>query len=74
MSNVMVRLQVGRVTDALLIDFDWSGVAGVDRYMYVPNPYLGPGRARPVAVRCGAIMQQEHDTQTMLASFGLEIL
>jgi len=70
----MVRLQEGRVANALLIDLDWSGVAGIDRYMYFPNPYLGPGKARPVAVKCGGVMQQEHDTQTLLASFGLETL
>jgi len=68
----MVRLQDGVVAGALLIDLDWSGVAGMDRYMYSPNPYLGPGKARPLAVKRGAIMQQEHDTQTLVASFGLE--
>lgn len=55
---------------ALFIDLDWSGAAGTEKYLCNPNRSLGPGRPRPLAVVKGAIMQQEHDIDTMQVSFG----
>jgi hypothetical protein len=65
----MVRRDAeGRLTDALFIDLDWCGAHGADRYVHEPNPRLGPGRYRPLAVERGAIMLQEHDKETLSAS------
>lgn len=69
-SNVMVRVQDGVVSEFRLIDMDWSGVQGVDRYLVPPNPVLGLGKPRPLAVVLGAIVQQQHDMDTMDASLG----
>lgn len=52
-----------------LIDMDWSGEAGVDRYLFNPNPMLGQNGLRPKAVKCGAIIEQQHDTDTWDASW-----
>jgi hypothetical protein len=54
-----------------LIDLDWSGVHGVDRYLIHPNPVLGIGKPRPLAVVWGAIMETQHDLDTMNASLDL---
>ena len=67
----MVRVQVGVVSELRLIDLDWSGVQGVDRYLVPPNPLLGPGKLRPLSVVLGAIVQQQHDIDTIDASLGL---
>jgi hypothetical protein len=64
----MVRRDAnGRLTDALFIDLDWCGVHGADRYVHEPNPRLGRGCYRPLAVERGAIMLQEHDKETLQA-------
>ena len=47
--NVMLRYdddEAAAPAEVRLIDMDWSGEAGVDRYLCRPNPMLGrPGFA-----------------------------
>ena len=73
-SNVMLRYDDGKTAapaEVRLIDMDWSGEAGVDRYLFRPNPMLGrPGIClRPCAVTCGVVMTQQHDLDTWDASW-----
>ena len=70
-SNIMVRHRQDQGgSDLLLIDLDWSGVDGLDRYLIKPNPYLAVGKPRPMAIALGAIMRTQHDIETMNASLG----
>ena len=67
-SNVMLRYnddEAAAPAEVRLIDMDWSGKAGVDRYLFRPNPMLG----RPWDVKCGAVMTQQHDLDTWDASW-----
>ena len=55
--------------DIRLIDMDWSGDAGADKYLFNPNPMLGRNEFRPEAVKCGVVMEQQHDVDTWHASW-----
>ena len=67
-SNIFIRHDP---PDVRVIDLDWSGVAGQDRYLVRPNPWLGLGVPRPEAVKFGAVMEQQHDVDTFAASFAI---
>ena len=72
--NVMLRYdddEAAAPAEVRLVDMDWSGEAGVDRYMFRPNRMLGrPGFCfRPWDVKCGAVITQQHDLDTWDASW-----
>ncbi len=66
LTNIYIR---NSPAEMRMIDLDWSGADGVDRYLFCPNPLLGPDRPRPDAVKCGAFMKQEHDIATFESSW-----
>ncbi len=66
LNNIFIQQHTAEIR---MIDLDWSGAAGVDRYLFCPNPLLGRGRPRPEAVKCGVLMQQEHDIATFESSW-----
>lgn len=71
--NVMLRYddssEGAEPAEVRLIDMDWSGEAGADRYLCRPNPMLGQSRSRPEAVKRGLIIEQQHDLDTWDASW-----
>ena len=72
-SNVMLRYnddsEAAAPIEICLIDMDWSGEAGTDKYLFNPNPMLGRNAFRPKAVKCGVVIEQQHDVDTWHASW-----
>ena len=67
--NVLVRKQSR--PEVRFVDFDWSGWHKASRYRYPPNPQITASLWRPKQVKAGAIMEQDHDVQTLAISFGI---